>query len=54
MNAISEWLAEVRKNSHDHIKIYLIGNKLDIESNRNVSVEEAEQFVKEHSLCRYE
>jgi len=30
--------------------IYLIGNKLDMESNRDVSYEEAKQFADENGL----
>ncbi len=36
MDSIAGWLKEVRNNSHENIKIYLVGNKIDIENNRNV------------------
>ena len=41
LESIEGWLNEVRSNSHDQIKLYLVGNKIDIENNRNVSREEA-------------
>lgn len=45
-----KWLEEVRNNSSKNIVVILVGNKKDLESKRQVSYEEGEQFAKENGL----
>eukprot|EP01120_Amphizonella_sp_Union-15-10_P000749 TRINITY_DN1077_c0_g1_i1.p1 TRINITY_DN1077_c0_g1~~TRINITY_DN1077_c0_g1_i1.p1 ORF type:complete len:201 (-),score=25.82 TRINITY_DN1077_c0_g1_i1:126-728(-) len=47
---LSEWLDDCRKYSNSNIVIILIGNKCDLEGNRQVSIEEGEQFAKRNGL----
>ena len=44
------WLNELKVNSNPDVKIFLIGNKSDLESNREVSNKEAENFKMENSV----
>jgi small GTP-binding protein len=43
-NHIEEWLNEIRTKVGQETKIYLIGNKLDLEKERQVNTEDAEKF----------
>jgi len=43
-NHIEEWLNEIRTKVGQETKLYLIGNKLDLEKERQVNTEEAEKF----------
>jgi len=47
---VKNWLYELKGNSHQKIKIALIGNKCDLEGDREVSNEEIQQFVKENRI----
>ena len=51
---INQWLKEVRIQSHPDVKIILIGNKKDLENERNVTVEEAEKFKEENQILYFE
>ena len=46
------WLEDLKKNSDDidNLFIFLVGNKSDLEENREVSVEEANEFAKNKKL----
>ena len=44
------WLKDLKSNSNPDIKIFLIGNKSDLEDERVVSKEEAEQFKNDYEL----
>ena len=44
------WLNDIKINSSPDIKVFLIGNKTDLENSREVSFEEGEKFYKEHDL----
>ena len=44
-NAIDSWLKELKSNSNPDAKIFLVGNKIDLEEDRVVSTEEAEDLV---------
>lgn len=48
--AMADWLTEVRLNSNSDIRIFLVGNMLDIEEEREVSAEEAKAFAITHEL----
>ena len=47
---LEEWLNEIKANGNPNIKVFLIGNKNDLEDRRIVSVEEAKSFNKEYGL----
>ena len=47
---IDLWLKDLKSNSNPDIKIFLIGNKSDLEDERVVSREEAEQFKNDYDL----
>ena len=44
------WLKDLKSNSNPDIKIFLIGNKSDLEDERAVSREEAEKFKNDFEL----
>ena len=45
-----KWLGEVKENASKDITIILIGNKNDLESQRQVKYKEGESFAKENNL----
>lgn len=47
---ISHWLREVRDHCSDDTVIMLVGNKRDLKSQREVSVQEAKEFCQLHKL----
>ena len=47
---IETWLNEIKTNSNPDIKIFLIGNKADLNEKREVSKESGENFYKDHKL----
>ncbi len=49
-NHLSSWLTDARSLTHPNTVIYLIGNKSDLEGQRDVSFEEAKQFADENGL----
>ena len=51
---INQWLKEVRIQSHPDVKIILIGNKKDLENERNVTFEEAEKFKEENQILYFQ
>ena len=51
---INQWLKEVRVQSHPDVKIILIGNKADLESDRAVTYEEAKRFKEENQISFFE
>ena len=44
------WLKDLKSNSNPDIKIFLIGNKVDLEESRLVTKEQALQFQKDFEL----
>lgn len=44
-NKVKNWVKELRKIVGTEIVIVIAGNKIDLEKNRHVNVEEAERFV---------
>ena len=46
-NNIESWINEMKSQANPNIKLFLIGNKLDLESNRTISKERAERFSKD-------
>ena len=49
-NHIETWLKEVKLQSNPDIKIFLIGNKSDLEENRQVELERAKKFTEENGI----
>lgn len=47
---VDRWLQELRDHAEQSIVILLVGNKLDLESSREVPFEEAESYAKERGL----
>ncbi|KYN32830.1 Ras-related protein Rab-14, partial [Trachymyrmex septentrionalis] len=49
-NHLSSWLTDTRNLTNPSTVIFLIGNKSDLEGQRDVTYEEAKQFADEHGL----
>ena len=49
-NDVEMWLRELRTHSGPDIKVILIGNKIDLESERKISKEQGERFAKENKI----
>ena len=49
-NNIKSWLKDLKKDAPKGIGIILVGNKADLENERQVSKEEGEKFKTEHNL----
>ena len=47
---IDMWLRELRMHSNPDAKVFLIGNKIDLEPERQVSKEEGEAFCKDNKI----
>ena len=44
------WLNDIKVNSNPDIKIFLIGNKKDLEDKREIPLDNATKFAKDHGL----
>ena len=44
------WLKELKTNANPDIKIFLIGNKIDLADQRQVTTEEAKKFKDDYML----
>ena len=51
---INQWLKEVRIQSNPDVKIILIGNKADLESEREVDYDVAQKFKEENQILYFE
>ena len=49
-NNIEKWLNDIKTQSNPDIKIFLIGNKADLEDKRRLTKEQGEQLCKDHKL----
>jgi small GTP-binding protein len=47
---VTKWLEEVKNNSTKSIVVILVGNKKDLETKRQVTYEEGENFARENGL----
>ena len=47
---LESWINDVKTQSNPDIKIFLIGNKADLEDKREVTKEMGEKFCSEHNL----
>ena len=50
---IEMWLRDLRTHSNPDAKVFLIGNKIDLEKERQVSKEEGEKFAKDNNLSLF-
>ena len=50
---IEMWLRELRTHSNPDAKVFLIGNKLDLENERKVTKEQGEKFCKENNINEF-
>eukprot|EP00164_Ancoracysta_twista_P000241 GFYU01000343.1.p1 GENE.GFYU01000343.1~~GFYU01000343.1.p1 ORF type:complete len:205 (+),score=14.90 GFYU01000343.1:256-870(+) len=53
-NTLTNWLADARSLATQNTVIMLIGNKLDMESHREVSYDEAKRFADDNALIYLE
>lgn len=53
-NSLSRWISEARNHGNKDITLTLVGNKNDLETDRAVSVEEAQAFADQHNLIYVE
>ena len=52
---IEFWLKELEENERfENLFIVLVGNKVDLNNNREVSFEEADNYAKQHNINYYE
>ena len=49
-NHIESWLKEVKLQSNPDIKVFLIGNKADLEDQREVQLNDAKQYKEENGI----
>jgi len=49
-NHLSEWLNEARFNGNPAMAITLVGNKVDLESQRAITYEEGQRYAKDNGL----
>ena len=52
-NQIDIWLKELRMHSNPDAKVFLIGNKVDLESERQVSKEEGLEYSKKNNMSYF-
>lgn len=47
---LDNWLREIKNQSSPDIKVFVIGNKSDLENERKISTDQGEQFKNENKL----
>ena len=47
---LESWLDEIKSQTHPNLRIFLIGNKSDLEDQRLIRKETAEELVKDHNI----
>lgn len=52
-NALTNWLTDARTLASPNIVIVLVGNKKDLEQEREVTFLEASRFAQENGLCTF-
>ena len=50
---IDVWLKELRLHSNPDAKVFLIGNKIDLENDRKVEYEQGEAYARENKLDKF-
>lgn len=53
-NALTNWLTDARTLASPNIVIVLVGNKKDLEQEREVTFLEASRFAQENGLCTFQ
>lgn len=53
-NAIQTWVEDCKSNSPKTITMVLVGNKKDLDNNRQISYEEGETLAKKNGMLFYE
>ena len=48
--SLESWINEIKTNGNPDVKIFLIGNKYDLEEKRKISYDEGNKFNKEYGL----
>ena len=51
---LNSWITELRQNSYPELKVFLIGNKSDLNAERQVTYEEALNFMHKNNLDHFE
>ena len=44
-NNLEGWLGEIKRNAAEDVKVYLIGNKCELEDERQVTLQRAQEFA---------
>jgi small GTP-binding protein len=52
-NDVDMWLRELRTHSSPDVKVFLIGNKIDLESERQISTEEGQRYAEQYKLNKF-
>lgn len=52
--SLNRWIDDLKQATPNDVITILIGNKSDMAANRQVSVEEAEEFAKQHNMKYFE
>jgi Ras-related protein Rab-2A len=52
-DALKHWLREVKSNSHNKIRVCLVGNKSDLKKDREVSPEFIQEFLSDNGIEHY-
>ena len=50
---IEMWLRELRTHSNPDAKVFLIGNKIDLENERKISTEEGQRYAEQYKLNKF-
>mgnify|MGYP001384098496 FL=1 len=50
---VKEWLLEVKQHANSDILIYLIGNRCDLEEEREVTRDKAIEFCKQYNIDKF-
>ena len=43
---LSDWLKEIKQHASEDVRVYLIGNKAELEESREVTFQRAQEFAK--------
>ena len=52
-NSLDQWANELEEKTTGELRLFLVGNKVDLESDRKVTKEEAEEFGFQHGAIEY-
>ena len=47
-----QWLLEVKQHAAEDVRVYMIGNKAELEDQREVTLERAEEMARQHKIHR--